>query len=106
MKAIQRDQRFCFPVCPTTVCRELAKELGYDHVTLWMIDGVGHNTMEVSTERVLDWAIEQRLTKHPRRVTHHAYFPIHGKAYWTEISGIEEIGTPGRLAAERFRQSV
>ncbi|MDA0744980.1 MAG: 5'-nucleotidase C-terminal domain-containing protein [bacterium] len=83
---------------PTPIT-ERAKELGYDHVSLWMIPGVGHNTMDVSTERVLDWALEQRRVPHPKRVTHRAYFPIHGRAYWTEISAIRSIGTTGRIDA-------
>jgi predicted esterase len=78
---------------------ERAKELGYDHISLWMIPGVGHNTMDVSTERVLDWALEQKRVRHPKRVTHRAYFPIHGRAYWTEIFAIRSIGTTGRIDA-------
>jgi hypothetical protein len=48
--------------------------------------------MPVSTERVLDWALRRRLVKHPRYVTHRAYFPVHGRAYWTEIQKLKEIG--------------
>jgi hypothetical protein len=76
-----------------------AKKLGYDHVKLWMIEGVDHNTMKVSTERVLDWALQQRRMKHPSRVTHRTYLPIHGRAYWTEIVGIHRIGRPARIDA-------
>lgn len=78
---------------------ERARELGYDHVNLWMIPDVGHNTMDVSTQRVLDWAQDQTRVIHPRRVTHRAYFPIHGRAYWTEIVSIRSIGTTGRIDA-------
>ena len=76
-----------------------AQKLGYDHVQLWMIKGVGHNTMKVSTERVLDWALRQQRAKHPRRVTHRAYLPLHGRAYWTEIVGIHRIGRAARIDA-------
>lgn len=59
---------------------------------LWMIPGVGHNTMHVSTETVLDWALQQRRVETPREVVFRAYLPIHGRAYWTEIQELEQIG--------------
>lgn len=66
-------------------------QLGYNG-QLWIVAGEGHNTMLASTERVLDWALQQHRVAHPRRVTFRAYLPIHGKAYWTEIQAIEQIG--------------
>jgi poly(3-hydroxybutyrate) depolymerase len=66
-------------------------QLGYNG-QLWIVAGEGHNTMLASTERVLEWALQQRRVAHPRRVTFRAYLPIHGKAYWTEIQAIEHIG--------------
>ncbi len=67
------------------------KELGYDG-RLWMIPDVGHNTMKVSTDEVLDWALKHRRVRHPKRVTFRAYLPIHGRAYWTEIQVVDRIG--------------
>jgi poly(3-hydroxybutyrate) depolymerase len=78
---------------PIPLTRAL-QELGYD-ATLWMVQGAEHNTMKWSTERVLDWALERRRVRHPRRVTFRSYFPLHGRAYWTEI---QEITTPGSFA--------
>ena len=72
------------------------EELGYNGV-LWTVPDQPHNTMEVSTERVLDWALEQKLVRHPKRVTFRALFPIHGKAYWTDIQEIAEIGPPAEI---------
>ena len=70
---------------------EEMRRLGYDG-TLWMIPDVGHNTMAISTERVVAWAARQRRVAHPRRITHRAFFPAHGRAWWIEIAGIAEIG--------------
>jgi len=67
------------------------RRLGYNG-SLWMIAEVGHNTMSVSTERVLDWALQQKRVAHPRRITHRAYFPPHGRAWWVEIQDIERPG--------------
>ncbi len=67
------------------------QELGYNG-RLWMVPEAGHNTMTETTGPVLDWALEQRRVTHPRRVTFRAYLPIHGRAYWTELSAIDQIG--------------
>lgn len=67
------------------------EKLGYE-ASLWMIAGSGHNTMHVSTPRVLDWALRQRRVDHPRHVTHRAYLPLHGRAWWVELEGIDRIG--------------
>lgn len=75
---------------PIPMTKQL-KELGYD-AELWMVPETGHNTMKVSTGRVFQWASQQRLVKHPQHVTHRAYLPIHGRAFWTEIQGIENLG--------------
>ncbi|MDY0166395.1 MAG: 5'-nucleotidase C-terminal domain-containing protein [Thermoguttaceae bacterium] len=75
---------------PIPLSEEMAR-LGYDG-TLWMIPEAGHNTMDVSTERVLDWALQQRRVAHPRHVTHRAYFPPHGRAWWVDIQEFERIG--------------
>ncbi|MBT3375430.1 MAG: DUF4838 domain-containing protein [Lentisphaerae bacterium] len=74
------------------------EELGYDG-TLWVVPDQPHNTMTASTERVLDWALGQRLIRRPERVTFRTFLPIHGKAYWTEIQEITEIGPPARIDA-------
>lgn len=70
------------------------KRLGY-HGELWMIPDVGHNTFGVSTPRVLDWALQQQRVAHPKHITHRAYFPPHGRAWWVEI---QEIDRPGWFA--------
>jgi predicted esterase len=75
------------------------EQLGYD-AQLWMVPDVGHNTMEITTPQVLDWALQQHLVKHPQRVTHRAYLPIHGRAYWAEISALDEIGPYAEIDAE------
>ncbi|NLF70388.1 MAG: prolyl oligopeptidase family serine peptidase [Candidatus Anammoximicrobium sp.] len=67
------------------------RRLGYNG-SLWMIAETGHNTMSVSTERVLEWALQQKRVAHPRRITHRAYFPPHGRAWWVEIQDIERPG--------------
>lgn len=67
------------------------KRLGY-RGELWMISGVGHNTFEVSTRRVFEWALQQRRVAHPRQIRHRAYFPQHGRAWWLEIAGLEKPG--------------
>ncbi len=75
---------------PIPITEEM-RRLGYNG-TLWMIPNAEHNTMSVSTERVMDWALEQKRVAHPRHVTHRAYFPPHGRAWWTEIREIERPG--------------
>lgn len=75
---------------PVPITREM-RRLGYKG-ELWMISDAGHNTFAVSTPRVLDWALLQRRAAHPRRVTHRAYFPPHGRAWWVEIQDIERPG--------------
>lgn len=75
---------------PIPLTKELSR-LGYNG-SLWMVPGAEHNTMSQSTERVLDWALQQRLVKHPLHVTHRTYLPIHGRAYWTEIQKLKTIG--------------
>lgn len=82
---------------PIPITKRLS-ELGYNG-QLWMIPDQPHNTMSVSTERVFDWAVRQRRVTHPRRVTFRAYLPIHGRAYWTEIQAIEQIGGFGEIDA-------
>jgi len=47
----------------------------------------------------LDWALKQRRVQHPERVTFRAYLPIHGRAYWTEIQEIEQIGAFAEIDA-------
>ena len=83
---------------PIPITRRL-KELGYE-ADLWMIPGQPHNTMKVSTGRVLDWALKHRRTRHPRRVTFNAYLPIHGRAYWLEVQQLEKIGYLARVDAQ------
>lgn len=75
---------------PIPLTEEMGR-LGYDG-TLWMIPEVGHNTMAVSTERVVDWALRQRREAHPRHVTHRAYFPPHGRAWWVDIQAVDRVG--------------
>ena len=75
---------------PIPITEEM-RRLGYDG-TLWMVPDVGHNTMAISTERVVAWAAQQRRVAHPRRILHRAFFPAHGRAWWIEIAGIAEIG--------------
>jgi len=82
---------------PIPITRRM-KELGYNG-RLWMVPGAGHNTMTVTTGAVLDWALKQRRVKHPQRVTFRAYLPIHGRAYWIELSAIDKIGNFAEIDA-------
>jgi predicted peptidase len=82
---------------PTPITKRL-KELGYQ-VDFWEVPDLGHNTMTVSTPKVLDWALAQKRVTHPKRVTHRAYLPIHGRAYWTELVELDEIGRLGTIDA-------
>lgn len=82
---------------PIPISRRM-EELGYNG-RLWIVPGAGHNTMKTSTGAVLDWAVEQRRVKHPPRVTFRAYLPIHGRAYWTELSAIDRIGCVAEIDA-------
>ncbi|MDQ2700310.1 MAG: 5'-nucleotidase C-terminal domain-containing protein, partial [Actinomycetota bacterium] len=75
---------------PIPITNEM-KRLGYN-VELWTIPGAGHNTFAESTERVVDWALKQRRVAHPKHITHRAYFPSHGRAWWVEIQGIDRPG--------------
>ncbi len=67
------------------------RELGYKG-RLWMVPGAGHNTMDITTPDVLDWALQQKRVTHPQRVLFRAYLPFQGRAYWTEIVEILEPG--------------
>jgi poly(3-hydroxybutyrate) depolymerase len=75
---------------PIPLSQEMHR-LGYDG-TLWMVPDAAHNTMSVSTGRVFEWATRQRHTAHPRHITHRAFFPAHGRAWWVEITAIASIG--------------
>ena len=75
---------------PIPITEEM-KRLGYNG-ELWVIPGAGHNTFAESTPRVLDWALKQRRVAHPKHITHRAYFPPHGRAWWVEIQEIERPG--------------
>jgi len=75
---------------PVPITAEM-KRLGYNG-DLWMIPETEHNTFGVSTPRVIDWALQQQRVAHPRRITHRAYFPPHGRAWWVEIQAIERPG--------------
>ena len=75
---------------PIPITTEMQR-LGYNG-SLWMIPEAGHNTMDVSTERVMDWALKQWRVAHPSHTTHRAYFPPHGRAWWVEIQEIERPG--------------
>ena len=86
----EKDWRIYAKEGPIPITKRM-KELGYNG-ELWVVPGAGHNTFAKSTERVLDWALKQRRVTHPKRVTFRAYLPIHGRAYWTEIQEIDEIG--------------
>ena len=75
---------------PIPITQEL-KRLGYG-VELWMVPNAEHNTMDVSTPRVIEWALPQKRVAHPRHITHRAYFPSHGRAWWVEILTFERPG--------------
>ncbi len=83
---------------PVPLSEEMQR-LGYDG-RLWMIPGVGHNTMDVSTDAVLDWAEKQIRVAHPRHITHRAYFPPYGRAWWVEIADIDRIGWYAEIDAQ------
>lgn len=75
---------------PLPITQELQR-LGYDE-ELWMVPEAEHNTMDVSTPRVLDWVLRQKRVAHPRQITQRAYFPFHGRAWWVEILALERPG--------------
>jgi predicted esterase len=75
---------------PIPLTQEM-KRLGYAG-DLWMIPDAGHNTFAASTPRVLDWALQQRRVSQPTHITHRAYFPPHGRAWWVDIQQIERPG--------------
>jgi len=93
----EKDWRIYAKEGPIPISKRM-EELDYD-VTFWIVPDMTHNTMLVSTERVLDWALEQRLVRHPKDVTFRAYLPIHGKAYWLEIQEMDQIGPPATIDA-------
>ncbi len=82
---------------PIPITRRL-KELGYNG-RLWMVPGAKHNTMDITTAEVLDWALAQKRVTHPRRVLFRAYLPFQGRAYWTEIVEIREPGLYAEIDA-------
>jgi len=82
---------------PIPMARRM-NELGF-RGRLWVVPGAGHNTMNVTTGDVLDWAIKQRRVKHPRRVTFRTYLPTQGQAYWTEIVEIAKVGHVAQIDA-------
>lgn len=75
---------------PIPITEEM-RRLGYQG-SLWMIAEAAHNTMGVSTDRVMGWALAQKRVAHPRHITHRAYFPPHGRAWWVEIQDVERPG--------------
>lgn len=75
---------------PTPITQEM-KRLGYNE-ELWMVPDAEHNTMAVSTPRVIEWALKQKRAAHPQHITHRAYFPPHGQAWWIEIQALEQLG--------------
>lgn len=74
------------------------RELGYDAL-LEIVPGAPHNAVPHTAERVFEWAVKRRRVKHPSRVSHRAYLPIHGKAYWVEIREIRKVGRPAAVEA-------
>lgn len=75
---------------PTPITQEM-RRLGYNG-ELWMVPDAPHNTMNISTPRVFEWALRQKRVAHPRHITHRAYFPPHGRAWWVDIQEIEQPG--------------
>jgi len=82
---------------PVPITKRL-KELKFN-VDYWEVPDQKHNTMRVSTPKVLDWALAQKRVTSPRRVTYRTYLPIHGRAYWTEIAEIADVGYLAALDA-------
>ncbi len=93
----EKDWHIYAQTGPIPIIEEM-KRLGYNG-TLWMIPDVGHNTMHISTERVIDWALQQKRVAHPTHIIHRAYFPPHGRAWWIEIVSVEQPGWYGEVDA-------
>ncbi len=83
---------------PIPISRRM-KELGYN-VKFWVIPNTPHNAVIRSAKELFAWATEQRRVSAPRSITHRAYVPIHGRAYWTEIRELAEPGPPAKLQAD------
>jgi hypothetical protein len=56
--------------------------------------------MAVSTQRVLDFAMQQKRVTHPQHILHSAYFPPHGRAWWVEIANGEKPGWYAEVEAK------
>lgn len=75
---------------PIPITKEMHR-LGY-HGSLWMLADAGHNVVRESADRVFQWTLKQQRAAHPRHITHRAYFPPHGRAWWVEIQAIQRPG--------------
>lgn len=66
---------------------------------LWFIPNEEHNIVARSAERVFEIASSQKRVSSPRSISHRAYFPAHGKAWWIDISKISVPGKYGEVKA-------
>ncbi len=74
------------------------KRLGYNG-ELWFVPDSEHNTMAFSTERVFEFASVKKRVKSPSKISHRAYLPAHGKAWWVDITKISVLGKFGQVDA-------
>ena len=76
------------------------KELGCP-AALWLIPKDDHRSfMPAIYGPLFEWFLQHRLESHPERISFATYLPIHGKAWWVDVRGIEQPGPPAEVEAE------
>jgi len=75
--------------------RRLGQDVRYD-----LIPEGRHEAGLLRIDDAVGWLVQHRRVAHPREYVFEVDTPLHGRAYWTEVSQIER---PGRMAVVRAR---
>jgi predicted esterase len=75
--------------------RELGQDVRYD-----LIPNEAHPAGLMRIDAAVEWLVQQRRKAHPREYVFAVDTPLHGRAFWTEVTALE---VPGRIAYVRAR---
>jgi len=75
--------------------RRLGQEVRYDR-----IPNEEHAAGLVRVDAAVGWLVQHRRVAHPTEYVFEVDTPLHGRAYWTDVTAMEQ---PGRIAVVRAR---
>ncbi|KPK61921.1 MAG: hypothetical protein AMK73_07310 [Planctomycetes bacterium SM23_32] len=89
------------PIRQSERMERLLSEAGFE-ATFVKVEGATHHawTPMLTAPDVLDCLKAARRDPEPRRITFRTYTLKHGRAYWAEITGIEDWGRPAEMTCE------